>query len=410
MIKSIRGIIIITLAGTGVYFYWNHHKNSKSPFYLDYAASNSINKHALNKFIAASQLDGNSSGLNFHAQTLKQLENESAVIIAQKLQAKQDQIVFTQSSTMANNIVILGVANKYPKCHFITSKIEHKSVLNIFHHLEEKGNRVTYLDVDANGFVDLNELQSQIKPDTKLISIQMVNSEIGTIQNLKAIGEIAKKNSILFHSDAAQGFCKHPIDVEKCHLDFLTLSGYKIGSPKGISAFYIKDKKSLDPILFGSNSPLNPGSQPTPLIISLGEAVRHFQRDDTKLWDLSRSFVKELRLIEGVFINPSSDKLPPDFANDFGILSISIRGVILLDLIAKLQNYSFSGGCSCLGSDKSNVIAAIDKDKKLPTCTIRVSFTDKVPKEKLIQFAKDLKITIETLRKEKPYIGEGCFH
>ncbi len=235
-------------------------ETSQNSIYLDYAASAHVNKESLEKFIEISKLDGNSSGFNSHAQKLKNIENESAKIIAKKVGCDPDQILFTNSATMSNNIAILGVAYKNPRCHLITSKIEHKSVLNVFKYLEKSGYKVTYIGVDRYGNLNLEELQKSIKPTTRLVSIQSFNSEIGTRQDVAEISKIiknSKNKNILFHSDISQAFGKYPTDFSV--FDMATFSGYKIGAPKGIAALYIKDRQKIAPIVFGSDDKLFPG-------------------------------------------------------------------------------------------------------------------------------------------------------
>ncbi len=161
--------------------------------YLDYASSWSINNESLFEFIKISKLEGNSSGINNHAKRLNKLEWRSSKIIADKIGAFPSQIHFTSGATLSNNIAILGVAYKHPRCHLITSKIEHNSVLNVFKHLESIGYKVTYIDVDNRGKINLKQLSNSIRSDTKLISIQMFNSEIGVLQNIQEIGRIAKE-------------------------------------------------------------------------------------------------------------------------------------------------------------------------------------------------------------------------
>jgi cysteine desulfurase len=299
---------------------------------------------------------------------------------------------------MANNIAILGIAYANPGCHIITSKIEHKSVTNVCKHLESQGYTVTYLDVDRLGRVDIDKLYKGIQKNTQLITIQMFNSEIGTLQNVKAIGEIAKKRGIPFHSDAAQAFCRYDINVDELNVDLLTISGHKIGTPTGVAALYARDVSKLQPILFGSGERLFPGTKPTALIAALAVAVEHFQFDKTKIEKNYNALVSALLKIKDVYINSSSPS---------HVVSVSIGGVLLKDLLERIKDYSFSAGCSCLGQGKSNVLEAIDPDGLLPVCTIRLSFTDRVDETVLVKFAQKLEEVVRELRKEKD-IGAGC--
>ena len=366
--------------------------------YLDSAACWDVSDDSISEFIKVTQMKGNSLGINAHAKRLKELEEIATQIIAKRINAQPEQIHFTSGATLSNNIAILGVAYKYPKCHLITSKIEHKSVLNVFKHLEQLGWRVTYLDVDQFGKVDLKQLKSSIQPDTKLISIQMFNSEIGTLQNLFEIGQLAHEKGILFHSDASQAFCKYDIDVEKMHIDLMTVSGYKIGSPKGIGALYVRDSSQLQPIIFGSGDKLIPGTKPTALICAFAKAVETFKIDTDAIASNFQVLVRELKKIPGVFINSQTPS---------HIISVSIDKVLLSDILERMNDYSFSAGCSCSGGDRSNVLEAINPNHTLPNCTLRISFTDYTPEKTLRDFAHKLEGVVEQLRKEK-IVGKGC--
>lgn len=373
--------------------------NPKNSTYLDYAASAHINSESLKTFIKISKLDGNSSGFNPHAQKLKQIENESAKTIAKKIGCNSDQILFTNSATISNNIAILGVAYKNPGCHLITSKIEHKSVLNVFKYLEKSGYRVTYIGVDRYGNLNLDELKKSIRPTTRLVSIQSFNSEIGTRQDVAAISEIIKNSvskDILFHSDISQAFGKYPTDFSV--FDMATFSGYKIGAPKGIAALYVKDRKRIAPIMFGSGDELFPGSKPTALIAAFAKAVEIYNFNSEIINKNFYALKNEVEKIEDVYINSEKPS---------HVFSVSIKGVLLKDLIDRLQNFSFSSGCSCLGQGESNVKEAIDPEGNLPSTTLRISFSDKVPKQNLIDFARNLKIEVERLRKEKS-VSDNC--
>lgn len=366
--------------------------------YFDYAASAHINSQALAEFTRVSQMDGNSSGFNLHAQKLQAVERNACEVIGSKINTEGDNIVFTNSATMSNNIAILGVARKYPKCHLITSKIEHKSVLNTFKQLEREGHRVTYLDVDEFGNVDLEQLVDSVSKDTKLISIQMFNSEIGTIQDMEEIGEIASELGVLFHSDASQAFGKYPIDVEKFHLDLLTISGYKIGAPKGIAALYVRNKSKIKPVIFGSGDELFPGTKPTALIAAFAKATEVYKLDMTRIIQNYNALSAEIQKINGIHINSDEPS---------HVFSVSIDGVLLTDVLERVGNYSFSAGCSCMGMEPSNVLEAIDPEGQIPSCTLRISFSDEVQPQQLIDFARRLKEVVEQLRKEKS-VGQGC--
>ena len=381
----------------------SHSKSSRSnsarlnSVYLDYAASAHISKESLDKFNEVSKLDGNSSGFNPHAKKLRQIEDESAKIIAKKVGCSADQILFTNSATMSNNVAILGVAYRYPGCHLITSKIEHKSVLNVFKYLEKSGYKVTYIDVDRYGNLNLEQLRKSIRPETRLVSIQSFNSEIGTRQDVAAIAEIVRSNPlVLFHSDISQAFGKYSTDFSL--FDLATFSGYKIGSPKGIAALYVKDRQKISPIFFGSGDKLFPGSKPTALIAAFAKAVEVYKLDSDIIEKNFSTLKREIEKIDGVYINSEKPS---------HVFSVSIKGVLLKDLVDRMEKFSFSSGCSCLGQGESNVKEAIDPEGKLPSTTLRISFSDKVPEKNLVNFAQSLKAEVEKLRKEKS-VSDNC--
>ncbi|MDR1362187.1 MAG: aminotransferase class V-fold PLP-dependent enzyme [Holosporaceae bacterium] len=373
--------------------------------YFDAAASLPINQEALREFMTVAQLDGNSSGINPHAKHLEKIEKQAAQVVADKINGQAHQIHFCSSATMANNMAILGVARKNPGCHLITSKIEHKSVLNVFRHLEKNGHEVTYLNVDRRGSVDLEHLRRSIRGNTKLISVQMLNSETGTLQDLKTIGKISRHHKILLHTDAAQAFGKCDIDVDDIGIDLVTMAGHKIGAPKGIAALYIKDSSRLSPILFGSGDDFFPGSKPTELIAAFAVAVKNFQWNRRRIAENFAALGTELAKIDKVYI--IGHRLPPEKMIVAGIMLVSVDGVLLVDVLEGMRNYSFSAGCSCGGQERSNVLEAIDPEDKLPSCIIRISFSDTQEPQQLIDFAQQLKRVVEQLRREKS-ITKGC--
>ncbi len=371
--------------------------SAESSVYLDYAASANIQQESLDEFNFVCRLEGNSSGFNQHSKVLKQIEQKSTQIIAKKLGCKPEQIVFTNSATISSNIAILGVASRYPNCHIITSKIEHKSVLNVCKHLEEQGYPVTYIGVDRYGKINLEELEKSINKNTRLMSIQSFNSEIGINQDMKKISRIIRKHpKVIFHSDISQSFAKYPFDISL--VDMATFSGYKIGAPKGIAALYIKDTNLINPILFGSSDELFPGTKPTALIAAFAKAVENYKWNLETIKKNFEVLKSNIEKIENVFVN----SIEPTH-----VFSVSIAGVLLKDVIQEMKGFSFSSGCSCLGQGESNVKEAIDPEGKLPSCTLRISFSDKISASELLKFSENLKQVVYKLRENKK-VTESC--
>jgi cysteine desulfurase len=201
--------------------------------------------------------------------------------VAKLIGAEPKEIIFTSGATESNNIAIKGVSRFYKKNkkHIITTQTEHKCVLDSCRVLQEQeGFDVTYLPVKQNGLIDLKALEEAIRPDTVLVSIMLVNNEIGVMQPVKEIGELCKSRKIFFHTDAAQGVGKVPIDVNEMNIDLMSISGHKIYGPKGIGALYVRRRPRVrvDPIQTGGGQErgIRSGTVPTPLVVGFGEACR----------------------------------------------------------------------------------------------------------------------------------------
>lgn len=200
--------------------------------------------------------------------------------VASLINADPKEIIFTSGATESNNMSLKGVARFYKKNkkHIITTQTEHKCVLDSCRHLQDEGFEVTYLPVQNNGLVDLEELEREIRPDTALVSVMFVNNEIGVIQPIEEIGKICRKHKVFFHTDGAQAYGKIPIDVNKLNVDLMSISGHKIYGPKGVGACYVRRRPRvrLDPIINGGGQErgLRSGTLPPPLIAGFGEACR----------------------------------------------------------------------------------------------------------------------------------------
>lgn len=256
--------------------------------YLDYAASTPVSAMVLNAMkLWQNKSFANPSAAHFEAEKASRAIQEAREIIAIKLGALPSEIIFTSGASEANNLAIKGVAFRHfeSKGHIITSRIEHKCVLNTCIFLETLGFNVTYLAPNDAGIVTPESVEAVIQDNTILISIHHVNNELGTIQPIAKFGALAFKHNILFHTDAAQSFCKLGIDVDDMDIDMLSVSGHKIYGPKGIGILYARDARNsnLIPLIHGGGQEfgLRGGTSPTPLIVGLGEAVRTFPKDPT---------------------------------------------------------------------------------------------------------------------------------
>ncbi|ELJ8534036.1 cysteine desulfurase [Vibrio cholerae] len=251
--------------------------------YYDYAASTPVSPQVLEAMKSwHSENFGNASSSHQAGRASSLAIQKAREIIANKIGALPSEIIFTSGASEANNLALKGIAFKHlgMKGHIITSKIEHKCVLNTCAFLESIGFDITYLEPDFNGRISAESLLRSLRSDTILISIHHINNELGTIQPIEELGAIAFEHNILFHTDAAQSFCKCNINVDDMNIDMLSLSGHKIYGPKGIGALYVRDARNskLVPIIHGGGqeSGLRGGTSPTPLIVGLAAAVDNY--------------------------------------------------------------------------------------------------------------------------------------
>jgi len=257
-------------------------KYGTRPIYLDVQATTPTDPRVVDKMLEFfTGLYGNphSSTHAYGWETDKEVE-KARKYVAEVINADPKEIIFTSGATESNNMVIKGVSRFYKKTkkHIITTQTEHKCVLDSCRHMQDEGFEVTYLPVNSEGLISMDDLKAAIRPDTILVSIMAVNNEIGVIQPLKEIGALCRKNKIFFHTDAAQGYGKIDIDVNEMNIDLLSISSHKIYGPKGIGACYVRRRPRvrLDPIISGGGQErgLRSGTLAPPLVAGFGEAAR----------------------------------------------------------------------------------------------------------------------------------------
>jgi len=251
----------------------------KNRVYLDYAATTPTDPRVLKTMIPYFTRNfANSMSLHSYGQEAKNSLSEARRVMAQSLNAKTPEIVFTSSATESNNFALKGIAfaNQKKGKHIIISSIEHACVLNSAKWLEERGFKITRLSVDKDGLIDLKELKEKISDETILVSVMHANNEIGTIEPIKKIGQICKKNNVYFHTDAAQSFGKERIDVQEMNIDLLTASSHKMYGPKGVGFLFIKEGTNIEPLLHGGGHEFGLRSSTTnlPGIIGFAKALQ----------------------------------------------------------------------------------------------------------------------------------------
>lgn len=326
--------------------------------------------------------------------------------IAKTLGAKEKEIVFTSGGTECNNMIIRSCANlnKHKGKHIISTSIEHPSVLNTLSDLENEGYEVTYLPVNSEGKISVDDLEKNLREDTILVSVMFVNNEVGSIQPIKEIGDILKnrKDKIFFHVDAVQGYGKIDFRPSRYNIDFMSVSGHKIHGPKGIGFMYMKDGNNFKPLLTGGGqeSNLRSGTENVPGIYGMGAAISKLFSDlngsiekMSKLKNLLKDEI--IKSIDGIKINSPEDGV-------CHILNVSfedIRGEVLLHYLEQKEVY-VSTGSACSSKKKgSHVLNTMGLTSNEIEGAIRFSLSDMNTEEEIIKAVEILKESVEDLRK-----------
>ncbi|HEY9987779.1 IscS subfamily cysteine desulfurase [Neisseria meningitidis] len=382
----------------------------KTPVYLDYAATTPVDKRVAEKMIPyLTETFGNPAS-NSHAfgWEAEEAVEKARADIAALINADPKEIVFTSGATESDNLAIKGAANFYKTKgkHLITVKTEHKAVLDTMRELERQGFEVTYLGVQENGLIDLEELKAAIRDDTILISVMWANNEIGVVQDIPAIGEICRERKIVFHVDAAQACGKVPVDVEAAKIDLLSMSAHKVYGPKGIGALYVRRKPRvrLEAQMHGGGHErgFRSGTLPTHQIVGMGEAFRiakeELEQDMAHYRKLRDIFLKGIEGIEEVYVNGDLEHRAPNNLN------ISFNFVEGESLIMAVKELAVSSGSACTSAslEPSYVLRALGRNDELAHSSLRITF-GRMTTEEEVQFAAELiKSKIGKLRELSP--------
>jgi len=375
--------------------------------YLDNAATTPVAKEVLEAMMPYfSEKFGNASSLHSFGRETRDAVENSREKISKKLNAKEHKIIFTSGGTEANNLALKGVAfaNREKGKHIITTKIEHDCVLNACKWLEKKGFDVTYLNVDKEGFIDLNELENAIRNDTIIVSIMHANNEIGTIADLKVVGEICRAKGVYFHSDACQSFCKVPIDLKSFPVDLLTINAHKIYGPKGVGALVIGEGVKIDPLLHGGGHELGlrSGTENVPGIVGFAKAIDVIKEKDVEHMKRLRDMLIEgFSAIEESWLNgPKGDKR---LCNNVNFTFRFIEGEsLLLYLDSKGIAASTGSACSTRAVEPSHVLTAIGLTAADAHGSLRFSVGKENTEDEIKYVIDVVKESVESLRKISP--------
>ena len=321
---------------------------------------------------------GNPSSLHSKGLAAEHIVKNSRKTIADKLKANPDEIIFAGSGSEANNLAIIGSAAVMRfKGEIITSKTEHKCVLECMKKLESDGFKVHYLDVDENGIIDLEQLKSLLNDKTQLVSIMHVNNECGSIQPVEKIYSMVKENNpdTLFHTDNVQGFCKVDITAKCC--DMMSISAHKIHGPKGIGALYVKKGIRLSPVIYGGGQEkgIRGGTENVPAIAGFGTAVEVLQPKPGQVTEVKKHIARRVTSeIPKVFVNGDIEKTSPYILN---IAMIGLRSEIILHSLEQKGIYVSSGSaCSSNRPSPSHVLTAMGYRPERVDSSIRLSFNN----------------------------------
>lgn len=351
---------------------------------------------------------GNASSTHMMGIWARQAIDEARHVIAKSIGAKDDEIIFTSGGTESNNLALKGIAfaNKEKGKHIIVTKIEHDCVLNASKWLETQGFEVTYLGVDKEGFVDPRELEKAIKDDTIIVSIIHGNNEIGTIQDLKRLGEICRKHDVYFHTDACQSYTKTELNVKKQSLDLVTLNAHKIHGPKGVGALYVRSGIKITPLAHGGGHEfkLRSGTENVPGIVGFAKSVKlamdnkHVKKM-TKLRDKLIDGIVDK--ISDVSLNgPSGDARLCNNSN-FGFKYVEGESIgALLD--AKGISSSTGSACSSHSLEPSHVLMALGMKAEEAHGSLRLTLSRFTTEKEIDTVLEELPKIIEKLRKISP--------
>lgn len=352
---------------------------------------------------------GNPSAIYSLGSAGKKAVNEARRAIASVINARQEEIYFTAGGTEADNWALKAAAESYREKgrHIITTKIEHHAVLHTCRYLEKKGYEVTYLDVDADGLVDVDALKAAIRPDTILISVMFANNEIGTIEPIGEIGAIARERGILFHTDAVQAFGQVPVDVEELKVDMLSASAHKVNGPKGVGMLYIRTGLKLRSFIHGGAQERNrrAGTENVPGIVGFGAAAARAMR----LMEEKGKKERELRdyLIQNIEkqvpycrLNGHRERRLPGNVN-FSFRFIEGESLLIM---LDMKGICASSGSACTSGslDPSHVLLAIGLKHEEAHGSLRMTLSEENTKEELDEVVEALKAIVSRLREMSP--------
>ncbi len=382
----------------------------KFPIYLDYSATTPVDPRVAQKMIPflTEQFGNPASRSHAFGWEAEKAVEEARGHVAALLNADPKEIIWTSGATEGDNLAIKGAANFYKGKgrHIVTMKTEHKAVLDTVRELERQGFEATYLDPEQNGLLDLEKFKAAIRPDTVLVSVMMVNNEIGVIQPIAEIGEICRSKGIIFHCDAVQAAGKIPIDLQKLKVDLLTVTAHKVYGPKGIGAQYVRRKPRvrIEPQIHGGGHErgFRSGTLATHQIVGMGEAFRlaklEMAAESERIRALRDKLLAGFKDMEEVYVNGDMQRRIP------GNLNISFNFVEGESLIMGIKDVAVSSGSACTSAslEPSYVLRALGRSDELAHSSIRFTIGRFTTEEEIDYAVKLLRAKIGKLRELSP--------
>lgn len=383
-----------------------------TPVYLDYAATTPVDPRVAEAMGKCLTLEGNFGNPASRSYRFGWMAEEAVDIarnqMSDALNCDPREIVFTSGATEANNLAIKGVAQGYKDQgnHIITVNTEHKAVLDTCEYLEAQGWSVTYLDVNSDGLITLEQLEEAIQPSTVLVSVMHVNNELGVIQDIKAIGELCRRHNVLFHVDAAQSAGKLPIDLSLLPVDLLSLSAHKFYGPKGTGALYVRRRPKINLVAQihggGHERGMRSGTLATHQLVGMGEAMAiaqaQMQSDTAHILSLRDLLWEGLSALDGVYLNGHETQRLA------GILNVSFADVDGETLMLGLNDIAVSSGSACTSAslEPSYVLKAIGRSNALAHAGIRFSVGRFTTKDDITYVVDKVQTVLSKLRQVHP--------
>ena len=380
--------------------------------YFDYASTTPVDPRVADKMYECLKLDGNfgnpASRSHEFGWKAEEAVERARMQVASLVNADTREIVWTSGATESDNLAIKGAARFYKDRgnHIITSKIEHKAVLDPCRQLEREGFEVTYLDPNEDGIITLDMLKKHIKDETILVSLMHINNELGSVTDIEEIGNFTRENNIIFHVDAAQSTGKVNIDLSNLNVDLMSFSGHKTYGPKGVGALYVRRKPRvrLEALIHGGGHErgFRSGTLATHQIVGMGEAFKiaqdEMEQDNKHIKKLSDIFYKEISEIEEIFLNGNEKNKVPNITN------VSFAYIEGESLIMALQDVAVSSGSACTSAslEPSYVLRALGRPDELAHSSIRFSFGRFTTEEEVRSVAETTKKVVTQLRELSP--------